>query len=55
MKMQKIMELKLEMDKIKEYIDSDLCKRCEEMNNRLHECERLLAEHIESYTEDQIN
>lgn len=51
MKMQKIMELKLEIDRIKEYIDSDLCQRCEEMHNRLKECEKLMKDYIDNYVD----
>jgi hypothetical protein len=49
------MELKLEIDRIKEYIDSDLCKRCEEMSERLKECEQLMESYIQNFTEDQNN
>lgn len=37
-----VTQLKLEIDSIKEYITTDLCKKCEEMYNRLHECQKLL-------------
>lgn len=37
-----IIQLKLEIDSIKEYINTDVCKKCEEMYNRLHECQKLL-------------
>lgn len=37
-----INQLKLEMDSLKEYINTDVCKRCEEMYKRLQECQRLL-------------
>lgn len=39
---QQITELKVEIDVLKEYISTDLCRKCEEMHTRLIECERLL-------------
>lgn len=43
-----ILEIKQEIDNIKEYVESDLCKICEEMKNRLHQCEKLLNEYSRS-------
>lgn len=40
-----IIHLKLEIDKIKEYVNSELCKKCEEMTQRLKECEKLIKEY----------
>lgn len=40
-----IIHLKLEIDKIKEYVNSELCKKCEEMSRRLKECEELISQH----------
>jgi len=37
--------LKEEIDRLKEYINTDLCKKCEEMANRLQQCEKLLVEY----------
>jgi hypothetical protein len=34
--------LKQEISDIKEYVNTDLCKKCEEMSNRLKECEEML-------------
>jgi hypothetical protein len=39
---QQIADLKSEIDEIKEYINTDLCRKCEEMSKRLEECERKL-------------
>lgn len=39
---QQITDLKIEIDSLKEYIYSDLCRKCEEMSKRLNDCERLL-------------
>ena len=39
---QQIADLKSEIDEIKEYINTDLCRKCEEMSKRLEECERTL-------------
>ena len=44
-----IMDLKIEIDSIKEYISTDLCRKCEEMSLRLKECEQLL-QHIQEET-----
>jgi len=45
---QDIIYLKEEIENIKDYIESDLCKICEEMKNRLNHCEKLLNEHSRS-------
>ena len=42
-----IQELKLQIDSIKEYITSDICKTCYEMEIRLNEYEKLLKEYAE--------
>lgn len=42
MKNNQIAQLKLEIDSIKEYLETELCKKCEEMSNRLQECYSLL-------------
>lgn len=39
-----ITNLQLKIDSIKEYLYSDICKTCEEMSNRLKECEALLKQ-----------
>ena len=39
-----ILEIKQEIDHIREYVESDLCKKCEEMQTRLKQCESLLDE-----------
>ena len=44
---EKITSLKLEIDHIKEYLETDACKRCDEMNSMLDKCEQLLKEIIE--------
>ena len=44
---EKITSLKLEIYHIKEYLETDSCKRCEEMYNMLDKCEKLLKEIIE--------
>lgn len=38
-----IENLKQEISDIKEYVNTDLCKKCEEMSNRLKECEEMLS------------
>ena len=40
-----ILEIKQEIDHIREYVESDLCKKCEEMQTRLKQCESLLDEY----------
>jgi hypothetical protein len=42
---QQIIEIKQNIDNIREYVESDLCKICEEMTNRLRQCEKLLNEY----------
>jgi hypothetical protein len=42
MKHNQITKLKLEIDSIKEYIDTELCKKCEEMYKRLEYCKDIL-------------
>lgn len=37
-------EIKLEIDAMKEYIDTELCKKCEEMRNRLEQLKIKLIE-----------
>jgi hypothetical protein len=48
---EKITSLKVEIDHIKEYLDTDACKRCEEMYTMLDKCEQLLKEILESNKE----
>lgn len=43
---EKIADLKLEIDHIKEYLETDACKRCEEMYAMLDKCQQLLKEII---------
>jgi hypothetical protein len=45
LKTQQILEIKEEIENIKDYIESDLCKICEEMKRRLYQCEKLLNEY----------
>jgi len=42
---QQIIEIKQTIDNIREYVESDLCKMCEEMTNRLLQCQKLLNEY----------
>ena len=37
-----ISELKHQIDILREYIESDICTKCEEMRQRLEKCESLL-------------
>ena len=48
LKTNQILEIKQEIDNIKEYVESDLRKICEEMRNRLFQCEKLLNEYSRS-------
>jgi len=48
-----ITQLKLEIDSIKEYLDAELCKKCEEMYNRLQECQSLLERLSRETTESE--
>jgi hypothetical protein len=40
-----IMQIQTQIDNIKEYVNSEICKMCEEMKTRLVLCENLLNEH----------
>ena len=40
-----IMQIQDQIDSIKEYMNSDICKMCEEMKTRLVSCENLLNEY----------
>jgi hypothetical protein len=42
MNQHQIKEIKEKIEYIKEYVTSDLCKKCEEMYLSLMECEKLL-------------
>jgi hypothetical protein len=42
MEKEKIKEIKDKIEYIKEYVTSDLCKKCEEMYQSLIECQKLL-------------
>ena len=44
MTLSQILEIKTEIDRIKEYVDSEICHKCEEMKHRLELCEQMLIE-----------
>lgn len=46
MTQEKIIQLKLQIDSIKEYIKSDICRTCAEMQIRLDEYEEKLKEYL---------
>lgn len=48
LKIRQILEIKEEIDNIKDYVESDLCRICEEMKNRLYQCEKILNEYARS-------
>lgn len=37
-----VAQLKVEIDSIKEYLETELCKKCEEMSQKLSECYAIL-------------
>lgn len=43
-----IRKLKLEIDYLKEYVETDICKKCNEMANHLENCKKLLDEYSKS-------
>ena len=43
-----IVNLKLEIDAIKEYIETELCRKCDEMRRKLETLEITLDEYISS-------
>lgn len=42
MKKQQIIEIKLEIDHIKQYLESEICKKCEEMSEKLRALEQSI-------------
>lgn len=44
MTVKQILEIKTEIDRIKEYVASEICHKCEEMKQRLDLCEQMLQE-----------
>lgn len=40
-----IIDLKLEIDALKEYLENEICKKCKELSYRLSECENILNEY----------
>lgn len=41
-----IIDLKLSIDHLREYVYGDICKKCEELSHQLNECEKLLKQLI---------
>lgn len=41
-----IINIKLEIDSIKEYLHTDVCRKCAELSIRLEECELLLQQYL---------
>lgn len=39
------LEIKIEIENIKEYLSNEVCKKCEELSKRLVECEAQLYEY----------
>lgn len=39
------LEIKIEIENIKEYLSNEVCKKCEELSKRLVECEAQLHEY----------
>lgn len=46
-----ISNLKKEIENIKEYIESDLCKTCEQLRAKLEHCEELLQQFLSQNNE----
>lgn len=42
MTLSQILQIRSEIDHIKEYVNSEICNKCEEMRTRLEDCEKLL-------------
>lgn len=51
----KILQLKLEIDQIKEYVEDEICQRCDKLNKRLYECESSIIFLIEEKIENIKN
>lgn len=43
-----ITELKLKIDTLKEYIDTELCKKCEQMQKELKDLEDYLKQYLDN-------
>lgn len=52
MTQKQITEIKLEIDRIKEYVESELCQKCEQMSKRLIECEELVKNYILEHNQE---
>lgn len=48
----RIQEILSQIDHIKEYVNSEICKMCEDMKNKLQHCEDLLNEYSRSNMDD---
>lgn len=42
---EKINELKVQIDQLREYVEGELCKKCEEMSKQLEEYKKMLYEY----------
>jgi len=47
----RINQLKVEIDQLKEYVEGELCRKCEEMTKQLEEYKKMLYEY--SRTDNQ--
>jgi hypothetical protein len=50
---EKIINLKLQIDHLKEYINTDICRKCEEMSQQLKDFQRMLDEYSRPNMGDQ--
>lgn len=50
---QDLIKIKMEIDFLKEYLENEICKKCEELSSRLKECEGLLYEYSRSNRQTQ--
>jgi hypothetical protein len=50
---EKIINLKLQIDHLKEYINTDICRKCEEISQQLKDFQRMLDEYSRPNMGDQ--
>jgi FtsZ-binding cell division protein ZapB len=50
---EKIKLLKIEIEEVKEYVNTDMCKKCDEFNQQLKELQQMLDEYSRTNMDNQ--
>lgn len=50
---EKIQLLRIEIEELKEYVNTDICKKCEEFNQQLKEVQQMLDEYSRADMDNQ--